>query len=54
MVLHLLAQVLGEGDEHLPTLSSGVQLTLPYQQLKCCRLCDWPLRVAVESSVYKQ
>ena len=29
MVLHLRAQGIGEGDEHLPMLSCGAWLTLP-------------------------
>ena len=50
-VLHLWPQDLGEGDEHLPVLSSGVWLTLPLQLLetRCtgcrrhtvCMGCRW-------------
>ena len=40
-VLHLRPQDLGEGDEHLPVLSSGVWLTLPLQLLETRRYGVW-------------
>ena len=48
MVLHLPAQGLEEGDEHLPTFSCGARMTLPY--LTSLATLSWKL--AIKTSVW--